>query len=80
MKETVVKIQEKWKTEYSYSMIITFLIGLLTHLYKFAFLTNNYIIAISYFGKYIYAIINTKKGEVCNIDDSGFLSEKKYDK
>lgn len=36
MKETVVKIQEKWKTEYSYSMIITFLIGLLTHLYKFA--------------------------------------------
>ena len=36
MKETVVKIQGKWKTEYSYSMIITFLIGLLTHLYKFA--------------------------------------------
>ena len=50
------------------------------HLYKFAFLDNNHIIAISYFGKYIYAIINTKKGEVCNIDDSGFLSEKKYEK
>ena len=37
------------------------------HLYKFAFLTNNNIIAISYFGKYIYAILNTKKGDVCNI-------------
>ena len=50
------------------------------HLYKFAFLTNNNIIAISYFGKYIYAILNTKKGDVCNIDESGFLSEKKFDK
>ena len=50
------------------------------HLYKFAFLTNNNIIAISYFGKYIYAILNTKKGEFCNIDESGFLSEKKFNK
>ena len=50
------------------------------YLYKFAFLPNNYILAISYFGKYIYASLNDKKGEFCNIDESGFLSEKKFDK
>ena len=50
------------------------------YLYKFAFLPNNYILAISYFGKYIYASLNDKRGEFCNIDESGFLSETNFHK
>ena len=39
-----------------------------------------YIFAVSYIGKYIFAKLDTKKGEVCNIDESGLLSEKKFNK
>ena len=50
------------------------------HHYKCCFLPDNNIFAVSYIGKYIFAKLDTKKGEVCNIDESGLLSEKKFNK
>ena len=50
------------------------------HHYKCCFLPDNNIFAVSYIGKYIVAKLDTKKGEVCNIDESGLLSEKKFNK
>ena len=50
------------------------------HHYKCCFLPDNNIFAVSSIGKYIFAKLDTKKGEVCNIDESGLLSEKKFNK